>query len=104
MRQNGSKGCPLTQRDDPSLLYSQAHSPVSLVHPVRSKTWQFSAYGLRQVMSPAWEWGQRWGGRESRLKLEKRRRATFVIETLDLEQTRQDVRNLIAKIRGEQDA
>ncbi|OOY09013.1 dephospho-CoA kinase [Thioclava sp. F36-7] len=35
---------------------------------------------------------------------EKRRRATFVIETLDLEQTRQDVRNLIAKIRGEQDA
>ncbi|OOY14783.1 dephospho-CoA kinase [Thioclava sp. DLFJ4-1] len=35
---------------------------------------------------------------------EKRRRATFVIETLDLEQTRQDVRNLITKIRGEQDA
>ncbi|MEO1950004.1 dephospho-CoA kinase, partial [Thioclava sp.] len=35
---------------------------------------------------------------------EKRRRATFVIETLDLEQTRKDVRNLIAKIRGEQDA
>lgn len=34
----------------------------------------------------------------------KRRRATFVIETLDLEQTRQDVRNLIAMIRGEQDA
>ncbi|WGT52001.1 dephospho-CoA kinase [Thioclava nitratireducens] len=35
---------------------------------------------------------------------EKRRRATVIIETVDLEQTRQDVRNLIAQIRGEQNA
>lgn len=35
---------------------------------------------------------------------EKRARARYVIETLNLEDTRRDVRNLIAKIRGERHA